>query len=75
MVALTLTERLAQAEAAYHALMSGKAVVEVSDQSGESVKYGQASARQLQLYCADLRRQIGGRPAPTTIVFRTSKGL
>ncbi|WP_295704832.1 gpW family head-tail joining protein [uncultured Brevundimonas sp.] len=71
----SLAERLASAEAAYDRLMTGAAVVEVQDQNGERVRYNAASARQLATYCAELRRQIGGRPAVKTIRFHTSKGF
>lgn len=57
--AMTLSERLAEAEDAYHALMAGRAVVEVVDQNGERVKYQAANAFRLMAYIADLKRQLG----------------
>lgn len=65
----SLATCLAEAEAAYHDLITGKSVVSVTDQSGERVEYQRATARQLALYVADLRRRIGGRATPSTIVF------
>lgn len=55
----TLAQRLAEAEAAYHALMTGRAVVEVRDSNGDSVTYQQASMPKLAAYIVDLKRQIG----------------
>lgn len=55
----TLAQRLAEAEAAYHALLTGKAVVEVRDANGESVVYQQSNRASLAAYVNDLRRQIG----------------
>jgi hypothetical protein len=54
----TLQQRLAEAEAAYHRLLTGSAVVTIKDQNGELVTYQQASATRLAMYVAELRRQI-----------------
>lgn len=75
MPGVSLAQQLADAEAAYARLMMGTATVEVEDQSGERIRYAQASASRLAAYIAELRRQIGGRPSPKTIRFRTSKGI
>ena len=71
----TPQQRLAEAEAAYHALSLGRAVVEVRDSNGELVKYGPASLSALTAYIAELRRQITGVGLPKTIRFHTSKGV
>ena len=55
----TLTERLTEAEAAYHDLLIGKAVVEVRDANGETIRYTLANRAALSAYIEDLKRQIG----------------
>ena len=55
----TLEERLADAEDAYHNLMTGQSVVEVRDGNGELVRYNAASATRLAAYVQDLKRQLG----------------
>jgi len=64
---VVLTERLAEAELAYHRLMTGGAVVELRDQNGEVIKYTQASATRLASYIQYLKEQLGLLP-------RSSKG-
>lgn len=71
----TLAERLAEAEAAHHALLTGRGVVEVTDSDGSRLRYAATDAGRLAAYVADLRRQIGGARLVTTIHFRTSKGV
>ncbi|WP_336966847.1 gpW family head-tail joining protein [Brevundimonas aurantiaca] len=71
----TPAQCLVEAEAAYHALMTGRAAVTVTDQSGESITYGRARASDLAGYITNLKQQISGRPSPKTIRFRTSKGI
>jgi hypothetical protein len=56
---VVLQTRLAEAEAAYHKLMTGQAAVEFRDSNGEQVKYNQSSIRGLTAYIADLKRQLG----------------
>lgn len=72
---LTLAEQLAQAETAFHALMTGQAAVSFSDQNGERVEYQRASADRLAAYIETLRKQIAGQPRSNVIRFQTSKGL
>ena len=72
---MTAAERLAQAESALHALNTGRLVVSLRDQNGESITYNQASAGKLAAYVAALRIEVAGKPAPQTIRFQTSKGL
>ncbi|WP_368924611.1 MULTISPECIES: gpW family head-tail joining protein [Brevundimonas] len=72
---MSAVERLRDAEAALHALLTGTAAVEVSDQNGERVKYNQASAPRLQAYVDRLRAEIAGRRRRSSYVITTSKGL
>jgi hypothetical protein len=46
----TQEELLTEAKAAYHRLMLGESVVEVRDQSGESIRYQAATASRLLAY-------------------------
>ena len=62
-MALTLEERLAEAETAYHDLQIGKAVVEVRDSSGESIRYTMANASRLRHYIATLKNEIAAAPS------------
>ncbi len=66
----TLTERLAEAEEAYHKLMLGEAVVRFRDANGEEVSYGATSRSSLAAYIADLKRQLGiGSTGPMRVFF------
>lgn len=57
---MAVTEiHLLEAEAAYHALQTGKSVVKFRDQNGEEVTYLQASRAGLLAYIQDLKRQLG----------------
>lgn len=56
----TLTERLVEAEAAYHDLQIGKAVVRVRDSNGEEVTYNQTTRLNLRAYIEDLKLEIAG---------------
>lgn len=62
---LTLTERLSEAEAAYHKLQIGESVAEVRDSNGESVRYTQANQARLRAYIADLKAQITAEASGT----------
>ena len=48
---------LTQAEAAYHALMTGEQIVTVSNVDG-STSYNQVSIKRLEIYIAQLKAQI-----------------
>jgi len=72
---MTLAQKLVEAEDAYHRLQVGQGVVEVSDQSGERLKYAYASRAALAAYIADLKRQIAGAGQASTFHFSTSKGV
>jgi hypothetical protein len=49
---------LIEAEKAYHQLMMGQAVVEVTDQNGEKVKFASAKRNDLFNYISSLRAQL-----------------
>ena len=57
---MTLSERLVDAEAKYHQLMTGTSVVEVTDQNGEKVVFSRASASNLARYIQQLKNQLNG---------------
>ena len=59
-MAPTAHQRLAEAEAAYHRVSIGGAVVEVTDSSGEKVRYSPANASRLWDYILRLREETGG---------------
>ncbi len=54
----TLQKQLAEAEAAYHRLMTGQAARVVVDQNGERVEFTSVSAASLRNYVAQLRAQL-----------------
>lgn len=54
---------LDEAEAAYHALMSGQSVAEVRDHNGESIRYFANSALRLKAYILELKAELGLLPA------------
>ncbi|WP_299315719.1 gpW family head-tail joining protein [uncultured Halomonas sp.] len=56
---MTLTEKLADAEAKYHQLLTGQSARVVVDQNGERVEFTAISASRLAAYIMDLKRQIG----------------
>jgi hypothetical protein len=72
---ISLAQRLAEAESAYHDLMVGRSAVTITDQSGDSVTYGRTRAADLASYIATLKREIAGQVTPHTILFRTRKGI
>lgn len=58
-MAVDLTTRLAEAEEAYHALMTGQSVAELRDQNGELIRYTPANAPRLLAYIQSLKQQLG----------------
>jgi hypothetical protein len=58
-VMATTAELLAQAKEAYHRLMLGESVVEVRDQSGESIRYQAATASRLLAYIRTMDPTFG----------------
>lgn len=62
-----LQTRLAEAEAAYHRLMTGTAARVVVDQNGERVEFSRATAAQLYAYIQNLKTLLApvtGCPVP-----------
>ncbi len=59
---MTPAEALVEAEAAWHRLMTGQAVVEFRDQNGETVRYGKATKGDLAIYIQTLKAAINGSP-------------
>ncbi len=57
---LSAAERLAEAQVALHALMTGVSVVEVRDATGESVRYTQVNVARLQAYIRELQAEVAG---------------
>lgn len=55
---MTDKERLAQAEEAYHSLLTGTAVARVVDQNGESVNFVRADLPKLSQYIDQLKRKL-----------------
>lgn len=56
---MDLTTQLAEAEAAYHALMVGQSVAELRDSNGELIRYTPANAGRLLAYITSLKQQLG----------------
>lgn len=63
-MALTVQQRLDEANAAYHALMTGTSPRVVVDQNGERVEFTKADAQLLYAYIKKLEAQV----TPTTPV-------
>jgi len=57
---MTLQERLDDAKAAYHELLTGRSARVVVDQNGERVEYTPANAARLAAYIASLEGQLAG---------------
>lgn len=56
---LTPLEKLiAEAEIAYHKLQLGQALVEITDQNGERVRFAPANSQRLYLYIQQLKAQL-----------------
>lgn len=70
-MALTTQQKLDQAEAAYHDLMTGSSARVVVDQNGERVEFTAANASRLAAYIQELKRQLGTTPAsgPLNVYF------
>lgn len=73
---MTFAEKLAEAEEAFHALMTGKAASVYVDQNGERVEYTRGSAADLRSYIGELKILVGkARGSEQTINFNINKGL
>jgi hypothetical protein len=55
-----LIQRLAEAETAYHQLITGDKPVELRDSNGESIRYTMADKGKLKNYIAELKAEIAG---------------
>lgn len=66
---MTLADQLAEAKAAYHDLVIGKAAVEFTDSNGERVRYTAANRQALASYIADLEAKIANQ-APCNAPMR-----
>lgn len=66
---MTLTEKLADAEAKYHQLLTGQSARVIVDQNGERVEFTAINAARLSAYIADLRRQLGGAASGPMIPY------
>lgn len=62
----TVQERLNEAEAAYHDLVTGRAVAEIRDQNGETVRYSKADLSKLQLYINSLKQTLAASGGTST---------
>lgn len=73
---MIIEERLLEAETALHSLMTGRAIVSVTDENGESVSYTRAKVSDLQTYVRALKISLMGGPRRVTkIHFNMTKGL
>lgn len=66
----TTEELLREAKIAYHALQTGRGVVEVRDSNGESVRYSPANASRLKDYIDELTRELNGGVMPVVRPMR-----
>lgn len=61
------TDMIAEAEKAYHALVLGTAVVEITDQNGEKVRFSAAKRSDLYQYIQQLKALLdAGSATPVT---------
>ena len=60
----TVAEQLAEAQAAYHELVMGRAARVVVDQNGERVEFVAANRQQLYLYVQSLQAQLATPVTP-----------
>lgn len=59
-MAVTAAERLVEAKAAYHTLMTGRLPVEVRDANGETVRFTFPRRADLQTYIKELEAEVAG---------------
>ncbi len=64
---MTLQQRLEEAKAALHDLMTGRAVRVVVDQNGERVEYSVANKANLLAYIAMLEAEIANANKPRAV--------
>jgi hypothetical protein len=65
-MALTNAQKLVEAEAAYHEIITGQAVSRFVDQNGESVSYSKTNISGLAAYIAHLKALIAAEATGTT---------
>lgn len=65
----TPAQLLTQAEAAYHALLTGKQARVVVDQNGERIEYTSANRDALRAYIEELRAKVAN-PAANPMIRR-----
>jgi len=65
----TVADRLAEAEAEYHALMTGNKPRVVVDQNGERVEFTAANASRLKQYIESLKAQSSNKTSGPMRVF------
>jgi hypothetical protein len=70
---VTLQQKLAEAEAAYHRLQIGKSVREVVDQNGEKIIYTPANRNDLAAYIEQLKGLIATAGGATTARGRAAR--
>lgn len=63
-VELTTAEKLAEAKAARHAILTGTSVTRFIDQNGESVQYQMANIDKLEAYIAELEALLNPAATP-----------
>ena len=64
---MTLQERIADAKAALHDLMTGRRVRVVVDQNGERVEYSAANRADLSAYIAMLEAELANAGKPLAV--------
>ncbi|ATN93252.1 hypothetical protein [Marinobacter phage PS6] len=65
----TVADRLAEAEAEYHALITGTKPRVVVDQNGERVEFTTANAGRLRQYIESLKGQLSNKTSGPMRVF------
>ncbi|MEP1255484.1 MAG: gpW family head-tail joining protein [Alphaproteobacteria bacterium] len=67
---MTTQEKLDDAKAQYHLLVTGQQAKVFVDQNGERVEYTQANRGALLAYIQRLDREVAGtRPGPMKVIF------
>lgn len=64
-MALTAAQRLAEAKDALHAILTGRGVQRVQDQSGEAITYSTANVTRLRAYIKELEAEVAGTTPAT----------
>ena len=64
-----LEKKLLEAEKAYHEVVLGKGIAEVSQDGLGQTKFTQANVGELKVYIANLKIEINGRKRRRSLVF------